>query len=68
MNRTATIRMAAVLTPIAAAAIAAGAWSMASTQPAYLADYGASDTAQISMEHAQHQGVQHQHNGGRAVN
>lgn len=67
MMRTASTRMALVA-PFVAAAIAAGAWSIASTHPQYLADYGASNTAQISMEHAQHQGVQHQHNGGHAHN
>lgn len=68
MNRTATPRITAVwLTPLVAIGIAAGA-SLASVPASqYLADYGASDTAQIGMEHAQHEGVQHQHNGGHAA-
>jgi hypothetical protein len=65
MNRSTRVRLAAFLAvPIAACGIFAGAFLPGSNQSHNLADYGASDTAQIGMEHAQGEGVQHQHNGG----
>ena len=66
MNHIASTRITTIFaTSLIAAGITAGAWTLASP-PAfhYVADYGASDTARIGMEHAQHEGVQHQHNGG----
>lgn len=67
MNRStrSRVRLASFLAaPVAACGIFTGALLLGSNQSQNLADYGASDTAQIGMEHAQHQGVQHQHNGG----
>jgi hypothetical protein len=66
MNRSTRVRLGAFLAaPAAACGIFTGAVLLGSSQSHNLADYGASDTAQIGMEHAQHEGVQHQHNGGR---
>ena len=67
MNRSTRtrVRLAAFLAaPVAACGIFTGAFLLGSNQSHNLADYGASDTAQIGMEHAQSQGVDHQHNGG----
>ena len=63
MNRSTRtrVRLAAFL---AACGIFIGAPLLAPNQSHNLADYGASNTAQIGMEHAQAEGVQHQHNGG----
>lgn len=65
MKRTASTRITTVLlTPLVAASIAAGAWTLVSTHPEYLADFGANDTAEIGQERARDAGVRHEHNGG----
>ncbi len=65
MNRNTAIRLASfVAAPVAACGIFTGAFIFGSNQSQNLADYGASNTAQIDMAHAQSEGVQHQHNGG----
>lgn len=67
MNRSTStrVRLAALLAaPLAACGIFTGAALLGPNQSHNLADYGASNTAQIGMEHAQSEGVQHQHNGG----
>jgi len=65
MNRIFGRRITAVLlTPLVAAGIAAGAWTLVSTHPEYLADFGANDTAEIGQERARDAGVRHEHNGG----
>lgn len=64
MNR--RIRLATMIAaPVAACGIFTGSFLFASNQSQNLADYGSSITAQIGMEHAQGEGVEHQHNGGR---
>lgn len=68
MNPTATSRLTAFLTAAVAAAGIFAAALISSSHPSQsydLADYGSSITAQIDMAHAQHEGVQHQHNGGQ---
>ena len=67
MNRSTRgrVRLATFLAaPVAACGIFTGALLLGSNESHNLADYGASNTAQIGMERAQGEGVQHQHNGG----
>ena len=71
MNRSTRtrVRLATFLAaPVAACGIFTGAVLLGSNQSQNLADYGAGNTAQIGIEQAQSQGVQHQHNVGHAFN
>ena len=70
MNRSTRtrVRLATFLAAAVGCGIFTGAFLLGSNQSHDLADYGASDTAQIGMEHAQSQGVEHQHNGGNGGN